>query len=445
MVISGNISLPKKGLDKEKLAEQMERSKANDAEWKKGRSWGLVYFAGDEHTDFIKQVYGQFFSENGAGPELFPSLRRFEAELVSMVIGLLGGAEDEVGTMTSGGTESILLAVKAYRDYARGKKPDIREPEIIVPESVHPAFLKAADYFDINVVYVPLDKGYRVNIDKVRDSITDQTICLVASAPSFSHGVVDPVSEMGRIAIDHDVGLHVDACLGSFLLPFMRKLGIDVTGFDFGVPGVTSISADLHKNGYTAKGASVILYKSPELRRYQYYVNTDWPGGMYASPTMQGTRPGGAIAAAWASLMVLGEDGYLELARRSMEVTNALISGIQSLPGLHILGRPEMNVFSFSSREVNIHSLGQRLDAMGWRLNRQNSPHALHMIATPNHEQAVVPFLSDLGKVLEDEKNDPCLHDENAAAVLYGGTVKVTGHNDPHEMALSRLDNLYSL
>ena len=443
--MSRKFSLPKKGVDKKILTVQLENSKSNDVDWRKGRSWSLVYFAGDDHTDFIKQVYEQFFSENGAGPTLFPSLRKLEAEVVSMVLDILGGYETEVGTMTSGGTESILLAIKAYRDYARQNKPKVKEPEIVIPESAHPAFLKAAGYFDVKVVYVPLDKGYRADSDKIRDAITDQTICIVASAPSFSHGVVDPIGEMGQIALQHDIGFHVDACLGSFLLPFLKKLGHGVTDFDFSIPGVTSISADLHKNGYTAKGASVILYRSADLRRHQYYVNTDWPGGLYASPTMQGTRPGGAIAAAWASLMSLGYDGYLDLAKRSMSVTTALIKGIESLPGLYILGCPEMNVFSFSSTEVNIHSLGHRLDAMGWRVNRQNNPHALHMIATPNHEQAVELFLSDLQNALEDEKKAPCSNDDNVSAILYGGTVKASEYNDSREMALSRLDDLYSL
>lgn len=437
--------MPKTGIDKKELLEELRQSKSHDVDWRHGKGWSLVYYAGDEHTDFIKQVYKLFFSENGAGPALFPSLRKLEAEVVAMVLDLLGGGESEVGAMTSGGTESILLSMKAYRDYARDKKPEIKNPEIIIPESVHPAFLKAAAYFDINTVYVPLDKDFKMDVSKTREAISDQTICIITSAPSFSHGTVDPIAELGQLALEHDIGLHVDACLGSFLLPFIKKLGHQITDFDFSVPGVTSISADLHKNGYASKGASVVLYKTTELRRYQYYVDVNWPGGLFASPTMQGTRPGGVIASAWAAMMALGEDGYMDMAKRAMNVTRALINGIESEPELYIIGEPEMNVFSFSSDVIDINSLGQRLQSMGWFLNRQNNPKALHMIATPNHEQSVEPFLADLKTALKEENIAPFDDEKNVSAVLYGGAMKSNVSDDPREMALTRLDDTYSI
>ena len=437
--------MPKTGIDKKELLEELRQSKSHDVDWRHGKGWSLVYYAGDEHTDFIKQVYKLFFSENGAGPALFPSLRKLEAEVVAMVLDLLGGGESEVGAMTSGGTESILLSMKAYRDYARDKKPEIKNPEIIIPESVHPAFLKAAAYFDINTVYVPLDKDFKMDVSKTREAISDQTICIITSAPSFSHGTVDPIAELGQLALEHDIGLHVDACLGSFLLPFIKKLGHQITDFDFSVPGVTSISADLHKNGYASKGASVVLYKTTELRRYQYYVDVNWPGGLFASPTMQGTRPGGVIASAWAAMMALGEDGYMDMAKRAMNVTRALINGIESEPELYIIAEPEMNVFSFSSDVIDINSLGQRLQSMGWFLNRQNNPKALHMIATPNHEQSVEPFLADLKTALKEENIAPFDDEKNVSAVLYGGAMKSNVSDDPREMALTRLDDTYSI
>lgn len=437
--------MPKTGIDKKELLEELRQSKSHDVDWRHGKGWSLVYYAGDEHTDFIKQVYKLFFSENGAGPALFPSLRKLEAEVVAMVLELLGGGESEVGAMTSGGTESILLSMKAYRDHARDKKPEIKNPEIIIPESVHPAFLKAAAYFDINTVYVPLDKDFKMDVSKTREAICDQTICIITSAPSFSHGTVDPIAELGQLALEHDIGLHVDACLGSFLLPFIKKLGHHITDFDFSVPGVTSISADLHKNGYASKGASVVLYKTTELRRYQYYVDVNWPGGLFASPTMQGTRPGGVIASAWAAMMALGEEGYMDMANRAMNVTKALINGIESEPELYIIGEPEMNVFSFSSDVIDINSLGQRLQSMGWFLNRQNNPKALHMIATPNHEQSVEPFLADLKTALKEENIAPFDDEKNVSAVLYGGAMKSNASDDPREMALTRLDDTYSI
>ena len=255
------MQIPKVGLDHQTVIDKLNEAKRGDVAWKEGRSWSLVYYAGDEHTEFLKQVYSLYFSENGAGPSMFPSLGRMEAEVVSMVANLLGGDSDSVGTMTSGGTESILLAVKAYRDWAREHKSHVTEPEILVPVSAHPAFLKAAHYFDVRAVPIPLDTDYQVDLDALQERITDQTICLIASAPSLPHGVMDPIAAMGEVANSRGIGLHVDACLGGFLLPFMRKIGHSIPAFGFDVPGVTSISADLHKNGYTAKGASAILYR----------------------------------------------------------------------------------------------------------------------------------------------------------------------------------------
>lgn len=438
-------SLPENGIDKQELLSRLKACKDKDVDWRRGRSWSLVYYAGDEHADFIKEVYSQYISENGAGPTLFPSLRRLESEVIAMVITLLGGSGTEVGTMTSGGTESILLAIRAYREQARIKNPENKKPEILLSESAHPSVLKAADYFDIKPVYIPLASDYSADIEAMESLITDRTICIVASAPSFPHGVVDPVTRMGEIAAKHSVGLHVDACLGSFLLPFLRKMGRSIPDFDFEVPGVTSISADLHKNGYAAKGASVILYRSSTLLYHQFFVDAEWPGGVYASPTMQGTRAGGAIAAAWASLMALGESGYLELAKRAIEITDILIQGIQSIDTLRILGRPDMNVFSFTSDDLDIQSIGLRLENMGWRVNRINNPAALHMIVTPNHAQAVSQFLGDLQKACDDESANPGSSGKTAGAILYGGTVDLTSKDNPREQAFSRLENQFKL
>ena len=369
--MDSRIKIPNSGVPRQELIEQLKASKKDDVDWRRGRSWSLVYYGGDEHTDFLKAVHNLYFSENAAGPALFPSLRRMEAEVVAMVLDLLGAAGDEAGTMTSGGTESILLAVKAYRDRARDLSPRIAKPEILVPESAHPSFLKAAHYFDLHAIPVPLNAEFEVDLDALRNRISSNTVCMVASAPSFPQGVMDPVEAMGEIALASGIGLHVDACLGGFMLPFVRRLGCSVPEFDFRVPGVTSISTDLHKNGYAAKGASVILYRTNALRRYQYYVNTNWPGCMYASPSMMGTRPAGPIAAAWASMMALGQDGYMNIARQTMDVANALMDGISSLPGLKIIGQPAMSVFAFNADDVDVFALGDRLDAKGWRVNRQ--------------------------------------------------------------------------
>jgi glutamate/tyrosine decarboxylase-like PLP-dependent enzyme len=437
--------IPEIGLDHQTVIDKLNDAKSEDVAWKDGRSWSLIYYAGDEHTELLKEAYSLYFSENGAGPSMFPSLRRMEAEVVSMVANLLGGDSDAVGTMTSGGTESILLSIKAYRDWARAHKRHITRPEILVPVSAHPAFLKAAHYFGLRVVPVPLNPDYEADLQAIQERISDQTVCLVASAPSLPHGVMDPVVEMADVAESSGIGLHVDACLGGFLLPFMRKNGHDVPPFGFDVPGVTSISADLHKNGYTAKGASAVLYRNSGLRRHQFFVSTDSADGLYASPTMMGTRPGGAIAAAWAALMTLGEDGYTDIAARTMETTRALMAGITAVPELSILGNPLMNVFAFTADKIDIFSLADRVDAMGWRINRKNQPDALHMIATPNHAPVVGDFLSDLDKALAAEREDPHQGGTRRSAMLYGGTENIGAAEDARERAYSRLERLYSL
>ena len=439
------MQIPKIGLDRQTVIDKLNEAKRGDVAWKEGRSWSLVYYAGDEHTEFLQQVYSLYFSENGAGPSMFPSLGRMEAEVVSMVANLLGGDSDSVGTMTSGGTESILLAVKAYRDWAREHKSHVTEPEILVPVSAHPAFLKAAHYFDVRAVPIPLNTDYEVDLDALPERITDQTICLIASAPSLPHGVMDPIAAMGEIADSRGIGLHVDACLGGFLLPFMRRIGHSIPAFGFDVPGVTSISADLHKNGYTAKGASAILYRDSALRRYQFYVSTESADGLYASPTMMGTRPGGAIAAAWAALMALGEDGYVDIAKRTMETTRALTEGVAAMPDLSIVGNPVMNVFAFSSDTVDVFALADRIDAMGWRINRKNQPDSLHMIATPNHASVVDEFLADLGMALEAEQEHPSQGGARRSAMLYGGSEEIGVAQDLRELAFSRLESFYSL
>lgn len=439
--------IPEHGVGRNQLLAEMAACKQceGDVDWRHGRGWSLVYYAGEEHTRLLNDAYKLYFSENGLSPTAFPSLRKFEAEVVSMILNLLGASGDECGTMTSGGTESILLAMKSYRDQSRADKPAINNPEILVPESAHPAFLKAAQYFDLLAVPVPLDDNFHASLIAVEERITDQTVCIVASAPCYPHGVIDPITELGELAMRHDIGLHVDACLGGFLLPFLRKLGKPVRDFDFNVPGVTSISADLHKNGYAAKGASAIFYRTPELRRHQYFISSDWPGGLYGSPTMLGTRPGGAIAAAWAAMMSLGGAGYTDLARRALQVTDDLLAGIRTINGLKVFGEPDMTVMTFGSDEVNIFAVADRLDANGWRIDRQRNPDCIHLIATPNHAQSVTPFLTDLKSAVDAELRNPTVSDKDKTSMLYGVTASVPDDGDLDGFMRRSIDAGYSV
>ncbi|MHA1698046.1 MAG: pyridoxal phosphate-dependent decarboxylase family protein, partial [Promethearchaeota archaeon] len=292
------IIIPENGMAPQELLKLMDEYAKDDADWETGKVFGLVYYAGKEHEDLLKMAQNKFFSINALNPLAFPSVKRFEAETVSMIADLLGGDKRVFGNVTTGGTGSILMAVKTYRDWARSKFPDIKKPEMIIPESAHAAFRKAGHYFDVDIVYAPLNNDHRVDVKAVEKTISDNTILLVGSAIDFPRGVIDPIPELAALAKENKIGMHVDGCLGAIMLAFLKRMDYDIPNFDFSVPGVTSISADLHKYGFCSKGASVILYKNEKLWRHQFYANIDWNGGIYASPTMSGTRNGGIIAQA---------------------------------------------------------------------------------------------------------------------------------------------------
>ncbi|MHB8919036.1 MAG: pyridoxal phosphate-dependent decarboxylase family protein, partial [Desulfocucumaceae bacterium] len=388
--------LPARGTPGDKLLKDMSDIRSQDANWKDGRTWSLVYYAGEEIYQFLKEAYTMFFSENGLNVGAFPSLRKFESEVVAMTADMLGGGPEVAGSMTSCGTESILMAIKTYRDMARAEQPEITAPELLMPETAHPAFEKAAHYFDVKPVRIPVRSDFRADVAAMEAAINNNTILMVGSAPAYPHGVIDPIEKLASLALERGIGFHVDSCLGGFLLPFVRKLGYPVPEFDFRVPGVTSMSADVHKYGFAAKGASTVLYRDKDMRRHQFFVYTDWSGGIYASPTMTGTRPGGAIAAAWAIMNHLGEEGYLRLASVIMKTAKKLMEGVNSIPGLYLLGQPDMSVFAFSSDTIDIYALGDAMDARGWHLDRQQKPPCLHLMVTPAHEKAADQFLSDL-------------------------------------------------
>ena len=390
------VNLPQKGRPKSEVIAAMSAVRDHDVKWRQGKAFSLVFHAGEDVSDLLKEAYTLFFSENGLNPSAFPSLRKFETEVVSMSAGLLGGGPEVVGSMTSGGTESILMAVKTARDWGRANRPQADPPEMILPATAHPAFEKAGHYFGVRAVHIPVDAGFRADIAAVRSAISPRTLLIVGSAPSYPQGVVDPIAELAAIAQEQKLLCHVDACVGGFMLPFLRRLGYPLPNFDFLVPGVTSISADLHKYGYAAKGASVILYRNAALRRYQFFVHADWSGGIYASPAMTGTRPGGAIAAAWAVMNYLGEEGYLALADTVMQTTHQMQAGVAAIPEVKVLGKPEMSVFAIGSERLNIYEIGDEMGLRGWHLDRQQFPPSLHVTVNYAHSQVVDAFIADL-------------------------------------------------
>jgi sphinganine-1-phosphate aldolase len=413
--------IPQHGIERSKVLEMLKGFSGEDANFRENKTWSLVYYLSDEHTDFLKQAYGMYFSENALNPIAFKSLKRMETEVVKMAANLLNGDDKVVGTMTSGGTESCLLPVVTYREYAKSKRYLPFRPEMIAPVSIHVAWEKAAKYFGVKMVHAPLGKDLRVDAKAVEKLINRNTIMIVSSAPSYPHGVIDPIYELGEIALRHNIPLHVDSCLGGFLLPFIEKNGLHVDPFDFRVPGVTSISADSHKYGFSAKGSSVLLYKNMDYMRHQFFIFADWPGGVFASPAMLGTRPGGAIAAAWAAMNALGIDGYTAIAATIMETTEKLKKGVEAIPGLKVLGKPAMSVFAYTStdRDMDIFAVGDMLEEKGWLIDRLQNPNALHCMVTPRHATITDVYLKDLADAVKHVRAHPELAVKGNAA-MYG-------------------------
>ena len=396
--------IPLKKGSKENILREMRLARDKDVKWEKGRAFGLIYHIDEEIDSLLQDAFTMFFSENGLNPTAFPSLRKFETEVVSMSAALLHGDENVAGNMTSGGTESILCAVKTARDWARDHLPHATEPEILLARSGHPAFEKAGHYFGLKTVFVPVGEDLRADVDAMRAAVTENTIMMVGSAPAYPHGVVDPIRELAEIAIEKGILFHTDSCVGGFMLPFVKKLGYPVPDFDFSVPGVTSMSADLHKYAYAAKGASVVLYRTAELRRYQMFVSIDWSGGIYPSPTIAGTRPAGPIAAAWAILNYLGEEGYLEITDTVMKAVKKMQAGINAIEGIKVLSDPEMSVFAIASDDpaIDIYEVADELHEYGWHLDRQHFPMCLHVTANYVHAAVADDFIADLAKSVAD-------------------------------------------
>jgi glutamate/tyrosine decarboxylase-like PLP-dependent enzyme len=342
--------IPETGLSKEEILATLQAFKSRDMDWKAGKVWCYVYHPGEDPAEVTREAYLSFLSENGLDPSVFPSLLKLETDVVRAAIDLLRGDANAVGHLTTGGTESIMLAVKTARDKARAEHPELTQPEMVLPRTAHAAFHKAAHYLSVRPVVVEIDpQTFKVRAEDVRAAITPNTILLVASAPSYSQGVIDPIAEIGRVAQEKNLLFHVDACVGGLHLSFMRKLGYDVPDFDFTVPGVTSMSLDMHKYGYAAKGCSVVMYRSKELRKYQIFACTETTGYTLINPTMLSSKSGGPMAGAWAILNFLGEAGYKKIVREVHEGARKLMAGINAIPDLQVLGEPVMCMFSFKS------------------------------------------------------------------------------------------------
>lgn len=413
------MSMPKHGWSKDQVWSALEEHRKDDLSWRSGRAFAYVYDGGPAIEEVAKKAFTAYLSENGLDPTAFPSLLRFENELVAMARAHLSGGSDVVGTFTSGGTESIILAVKAARDYAREKR-GVTTPEMIVPISAHAAFHKAGHYLGVKVVTTALDPAtYRADVAAIRAAVTDQTVLIVGSASGYAHGVVDPIREIAALAKERGVLCHVDGCIGGFLLPYFARLGATVPDFDFRVDGVTSISMDFHKYALTPKGASCVLYRDAEVRRHQFFTCASWTGYTMINPTVQSSKSGGPLAAAWAVMHHVGDDGYLEVARGLLEAKNALVAGINKIPGLSVMGTPEMCLVAFTSDDVPVFPLADAMKARGWHVQPQlaygPSKENLHLSINPSNVKWTADFLRDLEEAAAEVKKGAAQYEETRA------------------------------
>jgi sphinganine-1-phosphate aldolase len=392
------MELPKRGVPRETLFDEMKKRKEADADWRGGRTFSLIYPTHHDVDDVLAEANQLYLYENALNPFRFPSLRQMEVDVVEMTGGLLHAPAGFGGCMTSGGTESILMAVKSARERARAER-GVERGELLAPETAHPAFGKAASYLGLDLVQIPVGADHRADVSAAEGLLSERTALVVGSAPNYPFGTVDPIPELSSLAAERGISFHTDSCLGGFLLPFLEKLGEEIPPFDFRVPGVTTMSADVHKYGYCTKGASVVLHRDDaHLKKYQLFVYQDWPGGLYASFAMAGARPAAPIAAAWAVLRYLGEEGYLRLAREALEATRKLQDGITAIPGLRVIGRPVMTVFAFGAADdsLDLFAVGDVMDDRGWHVDRQHGPDALHVMVSPKHLEIADAFLADL-------------------------------------------------
>ncbi|KAI8072194.1 sphingosine-1-phosphate lyase [Gilbertella persicaria] len=436
--------LPSKGLTEEQVMASLKKFHSlKAADWAGGKVSGSIYHGGEDLTRILAEAYKIFAIANPLHPEIFPGIRRMEAESVAMVLNMYHAPATGCGTMTSGGTESILMACKTYRDMYKDLK-SIHHPEMVVPETIHAAFMKAAYYFKIKLVTVPIDPvTLKVDIKKLERAITKNTVMIAGSAVNFPHGIADDIVALGKIAKKYNIGLHVDCCLGSFIMPFLEKAGFPTTDFDFRVEGVTSISCDTHKYGFAAKGSSIIMYRNSQIRKYQYFLYSQWTGGIYASPSIAGSRPGALIAGCWAALMHMGHDGYLDACKKIIGARRIMEAGVRSIPQLHVKGEPIGPVLAFGANEpLNIYDVGDKLSARGWNLSALQNPSGLHISVTLPWAKSAELFVQDLKACVQGLVEDPSSGSGSTAAI-YGTAASVPDKTIVDDVAAGFLDLLY--
>lgn len=395
--------LPEIGWSATDVFDSLEAMRARDVRWREGRAFSLAYNAGPDALAVAEEAYRRFSGENALSTDAFPSLKQIQAEVVAMAGVWLGATPNSAGFMTSGGTESILMAVKAARDRLLAER-QIRLPNMVLPTSAHAAFAKAGAYFGVEVRRVAVGPDWRADVAAMRNCVDENTVLIVGSAPQYPQGVVDDIVSIAKIASDAQINCHVDACMGGVTLSYLERLGEKIAPWNLQVPGVSSISVDLHKFGYTSKGASVIMYSSKHLRSYQGFVTADWLGGMYGSSGVLGTKSGGSMASAWAVMHFLGDDGYLRLTRQAREATLQLASIIRNSPELVLRAEPESTLLCFGAQDptaLNVFAVADELSKRGWYVDRQTPPDSLHCTVNAIHHDKIEWFAKDLRNSVE--------------------------------------------
>ena len=406
----------------DEIFSRLDELKANDVRWRDGRAFTLVYYGGPDVLAVAEEAYRRYASENALNTDAFPSLRTIQADVVEMVAAWLGADASAAGFMTSGGTESILLAVKAARDRGRAER-GIVTPNVVLPASAHAAFEKGCAYFGVESRRIAVDAAWRADVDAMAAAVDDNTVLIVGSAPQYPQGVVDPIADIAAVAASRDINCHVDACMGGVTLTFLARLGEAVPPWNFTVPGVTSISVDLHKYGYTAKGASVIMYRTKQLRAYQTYVTDNWLGGLYGSSGILGTKGGGSMAAAWAVMNYLGDEGYTRLTAAARTACLQLAAAIEATPELALRAAPDATLVAFGAADearLDVFAVADALWRRGWYVDRQGPPPSLHCTVSQIHAGLIDEFVADLRASIA-EVND---HSAVSARQARYGTVE---------------------
>ncbi|CAG0893097.1 unnamed protein product [Darwinula stevensoni] len=437
--------LPSQGLDPNDILQRTELyCKFGKVKYEEGRASGAVYEVDPKQYEIMMKVYARTVKFNNLHRDIFPGCRKMEAEIVRMVCNIFHGGKNSCGVLTSGGTESLILACLAYRNWAREER-GISRPEMVVPVSAHAGFDKAASFLNMKIRHVPVDPvTQKVNPQIMKKYINRNTCMLVGSAPGFPHGVMDPIEEIARLGASRGIPVHVDGCLGGFLIAFMEDAGFPFPPFDFRVKGVTSISADTHKYGYCIKGSSTVMYSEPIYLQHQIYVNADWQGGAYATPTLAGSRPGGMTAASWAGLLHMGYDGYVQATRNIISKARYIEANVKKIPGLKTLGPPEVSIVSIMSDTFSIYRFSDGMFQRGWALSNLQSPSAVHLCVTKAHcmEGVADQFLADAAEIAAQLIKDPQQVKEGAG-VMYGVSQEIPDRSIVKEFVCSFVEAWY--